>query len=243
MLWKLFHLECKINSNKEVIFHNISKSAELNREKKKFQENLYETKKIQAKVMKDILKQEKSIREKEKALEEQQPALITAEEKINGANMSIKKYSSRINEIERDQSRQSNYILSFEKDLSIVKKALQNFEEKQAKLAKQKGVIFNDFDLEKYKKLKTKVNNEASIQKQELENLLRQYKIDSESTNILQEKFNQLKKQKDILEDEVYLLSMQKSEVLKYIFKTIFYILLDERKSKPINARFKKRRK
>ncbi|KTW31066.1 cohesin subunit SMC1 [Pneumocystis jirovecii RU7] len=213
LLWKLFHLECKINSNKEVIFHNISKSAELNREKKKFQENLYETKKIQAKVMKDILKQEKSIREKEKALEEQQPALITAEEKINGANMSIKKYSSRINEIERDQSRQSNYILSFEKDLSIVKKALQNFEEKQAKLAKQKGVIFNDFDLEKYKKLKTKVNNEASIQKQELENLLRQYKIDSESTNILQEKFNQLKKQKDILEDEVYLLSMQKSEM------------------------------
>ncbi|KAG5518171.1 hypothetical protein PMAC_003357 [Pneumocystis sp. 'macacae'] len=216
LLWKLFHLESKINSNKGTISHNISKSTELNKEKKKYQEDLYETKKIQAKIMKDILKQEKSIKQKEKALEEQQPTLIATEEKINSANMSIKKYNSRISEIKRDQSRQSDCILSFEKDLSVVKKAFQKFEE-QTKLEKQKGVIFSDFDFEKYKKLKTKVNNKASIQKQELENLLRQHKIDSESTNILQEKISQLRKQDNILRDEVYLLSMEKSEITSKI--------------------------
>ncbi|KAG4304546.1 hypothetical protein PORY_001939 [Pneumocystis oryctolagi] len=212
LLWKLFHLECKINNNKEFISQNSSKSTELSVEKENYQKNLHETEKIQAKIMKDVLKQERFIKEKEKALEEQNPALIAAEEKINGANKSIEKYRSRINEIERDQSRQSNYILSFEKDLSIVKKALQKFEE-QTEQMKQKNTIFNNFDFEEYKKLKTKVNNEASIQKQELGNLLRQNKIDSESINILQEKYNQLKKQKDILEEEVYLLSIQKSEV------------------------------
>ncbi|QSL64516.1 hypothetical protein MERGE_001817 [Pneumocystis wakefieldiae] len=221
LTWKLFHLECKINNNKEIISHNVSKSKELDIEKKKYRENLNETKKIQAKITKEILKQEKSIKEKEKALEEQLPILIAAKEKIDGANISISKCNSRINEIERDKSRQSNNVLSFEKDLSIVKKAFQKFEEEQTKLAKQKGVIFSDTDFEEYKKLKDEVNSKISIQKQELENLHRQHKVDSESTSVLQENYNQLKRQKDVLEEEVYLLSIQKSEVTSKINQLI----------------------
>ncbi|KAA8908954.1 RecF/RecN/SMC [Sphaerosporella brunnea] len=212
ILWKLFHFQQTMEKNKTEIEKHQHELKEFRRSHHDSTENLKEAKAKQAKANKAVLKQEGRIREKEKELEEMETSLVPINEKNNISDSHMKKCSSRITEIKRDQDTQTATVKSLEKELGVVKKAQAQFLEAQQKAAKETGIALSEADLAQYNKLKEQVNTKIASQQIEIDNLSREQKTDVETVNSLNSKVESTEWQLSKLKTEVGGLKKRREE-------------------------------
>jgi len=213
ILWKLFHFQQTMERNKSEIEKHQHELKEFRRAHEKYAQRLEEAKTEQAKATKSVSKHERNIKKKEKELEEKETSLVPVDEKINIAASHLKKYSSRVKEIKRDQDHQTATVESLEKDLAVVQKAQTKFEKEQQKAAEETGIALSDADLAEYNKLKERVNTRVASEQINIDNYNRDIKTDSETVTSLSSKVEATRWQLSKLEGEVADLKERREEM------------------------------
>jgi structural maintenance of chromosome 1 len=213
ILWKLFHFQQTMEKNKSEIEKHQHELKEFRRSHEKYAQRLEEAKAEQAKATKSVSKHERNIKKKEKELEEKETSLVPVDEKINISASHLKKYSSRIKEITRDQDNQTATVKSLEKELGVVQKAQAKFEKEQQKAAEETGIALSDADLAEYNKLKEQVNTKIAGEQINIDNYSREQKTDAETVNSLSSKVESTKWQISKLESEVASLKERREEM------------------------------
>ncbi|KAL7268980.1 Structural maintenance of chromosomes protein 1 [Rhizina undulata] len=203
ILWKLFHFQKAIEQNKHEMEKHQEELKEFRRSHEKYANRLDEAKTEQAKAARAVSKQERSIKKKEKELEEKETSLVPVDEKISISSKNLKKYSTRIKEIQRDQESQSNTVETLKKELNVVEKAQSKFEREQQQLAQATGAVLSEADLAEYNKLRERVNTKIASEQIKIDNLNRQQKTDVEAVNSLKNKVESTEWQLAKLEGEV----------------------------------------
>lgn len=185
ILWKLFHFQQTMETNKQEIEKHQEELKEFRRTHEKYANRLEEAKTQQAQASRSVSKQERAIKRKEKEVEEKQSSLVPIDEKISIAGKNLKKYEARIKDIKRDQDSQSATVDSLRKELTIVQKAQIKFETEQQKLAEETGMALSETDLAEYNKLRERVNTKIAGEQIKIDNFTRQQKTDVETVNSL----------------------------------------------------------
>ncbi|OLL24879.1 Structural maintenance of chromosomes protein 1, partial [Neolecta irregularis DAH-3] len=188
ILWKLYHLQAKIDASRNESKHD--QLALLNNQIQEHDLNLDEARKMQSKLNKNIMKQERVIKRKEKTLQDKLPAVIAIDEKISLEGIKLKKYLLRIESIKTN--RQALVLQDLQTQLLVVEKAAKKFDDEQAALARKKGTVLSDHDLQEYRSLTNDLSKEAASEKARLTQLLRQQKTEQENLKNLQGKLEQL---------------------------------------------------
>jgi structural maintenance of chromosome 1 len=213
ILWKLFHFQQTMEKNKSEIEKHQHELKEFRRAHEKYAQRLEEAKAEQAKATKSVSKHERNMKKKEKELEELETSLVPVDEKINISASHLKKYSSRIREIKRDEETQTATVKSLEKELGVVQKAQAQFEKEQQKAAEETGIALSDADLAEYNKLKEQVNTKIAGEQINIDNYSREQKTDAETVNSLSSKVESTKWQISKLESEVASLKERREEM------------------------------
>lgn len=188
ILWKLFHFQQTMETNKQEIEKHQEELKEFRRTHEKYANRLEDAKTQQAQAARSVSKQERAIKRKEKEVEEKQSSLVPIDEKISIAGKNLKKYEARIKDIKRDQDSQSATVDSLQKELTIVQKAQTKFEIEQQKLAEETGMALSETDLAEYNKLRERVNTKIAGEQIKIDNYTRQQKTDVETVNSLRGK-------------------------------------------------------
>ncbi|KAH8155623.1 uncharacterized protein LAJ45_00633 [Morchella importuna] len=212
ILWKLFHFQQTMEANKQEIEKHQEELKEFRRSHEKYALRLDEAKAQQAQAARSVSKQERAIKRKEKEIEEKQSSLVPIDEKISIAGKNLKKYEARIRDIRRDEDSQSATVDSLKKELGIVQKAQNKFEDEQKKLAEETGMVLSEADLAEYNKLRERVNTKIAGEQIKIDNFNRQQKTDVETVNSLKSKVESAQWQLGKLEGEVTDLEERKSQ-------------------------------
>ncbi|KAI5845169.1 hypothetical protein DFP73DRAFT_45390 [Morchella snyderi] len=210
--WKLFHFQQTMEANKQEIEKHQEELKEFRRSHEKYAFRLDEAKAQQAQAARSVSKQERAIKRKEKEIEEKQSSLVPIDEKISIAGKNLKKYEARIRDIRRDEDSQSATVDSLKKELGIVQKAQNKFEDEQKKLAEETGMVLSEADLAEYNKLRERVNTKIAGEQIKIDNFNRQQKTDVETVNSLKSKVESAQWQLGKLEGEVVDLEERKSQ-------------------------------
>ena len=213
VLWKLYHLQRVIESNKEEIEREQAELKELSRTNSEHEQRLEKARREQAKVSKSVSQTERVVKSKEKALEDKETSLVPVDEKINIASKKLKNYATRIAEIERDKESESARVDQLKKDLSVVDKAQKKFEAEQKKLAEQTGAALSDADLAEYNKLRERVNTKIASEQIKIDNFTRQQKTDEESVNGLNSKVDSTQYTLSKLNEDVESMNERKAQL------------------------------
>lgn len=233
ILWKLFHFQRLIDDSSADIQKYHDELKEYRRGVDKYEKNVEEAKKDHARVGRDVGKAEKNITKKEKEIEELNNSLVPVDEKIDVTQRNVERFTSRINEIDKERTSQSNNGKQLEKDLKLVEKAQAQWEAEWQKIKNKKGGQLSEADQQEYHKLREEVNLRSSADSLNLDNLRRQRKTEAEAVNSLKDKFESTERQLKSVESDVHSMSERKSSLNDTTKSTSKDI---DRKKKELNA-------
>ncbi|OQE37427.1 hypothetical protein PENCOP_c010G05686 [Penicillium coprophilum] len=233
ILWKLFHFQRLIDDSSADIQKYQDELKEYRRGVEKYEKNVEDAKKDHARVGRDVGKAEKNITKKEREIEELNNSLVPVDEKIDITQKKVERYSSKITEIEKERTSQSNNGRQLEKDLKLVEKAQAQWEIEWQKTMSKKGVQLSEADQQEYHKLREEVNRRSSADSLNLDNLRRQRKTEAEAVNSLKGKFENTEWQLKSVESDVQNMNERKSSLNDIVKSTSKDI---DRKKKELNA-------
>ncbi|CAG7921725.1 unnamed protein product [Penicillium olsonii] len=213
ILWKLFHFQRLIDDSSADIQKYHDELKEYRRDVDKYEKNVEEAKKDHARVGRDVGKAEKNITRKEKEIEELNNSLVPVDEKIDVTQRNVERFTSRINEIDKERTSQSNNEKQLEKDLKLVEKAQAQWEAEWQKIKNKKGGQLSDADQQEYHKLREEVNLRSSADSLNLDNLRRQRKTEAEAVNSLKDRFESTERQLKSVESDVQSMGERKSSL------------------------------
>lgn len=204
VLWKLYHFQETMDTNKAEIERHQEELKELNRAHEKYARRLEDARTEHAKATKAVSKQEREIKRKEKELESRESELLPIDEKISISSDNLKKYANRIKEVTRDLNHQQATVDGFEKDLATVEKAQAKFEAEQQKIAAEAlGTALSEADLQEYNRLKETVQTRTAAEQLRINEYTRQKRTDQETVEALKGKIDTSKFQLSKLQSEL----------------------------------------
>ncbi|KAF3023927.1 Structural maintenance of chromosomes protein 1 [Penicillium rubens] len=233
ILWKLFHFQRLIDDSSADIQKYQDELKEYRRGVEKYEKNVEDAKKDHARVGRDVGKAEKNITKKEREIEELNNSLVPVDEKIDITQKKVERYSSKITEIEKERTSQTNNGKQLEKDLKLVEKAQAQWEVEWQKTMSKKGGQLSETDQQEYRKLREEVNRRSSADSLNLDNLRRQRKTEAEAVNSLKGKFENTEWQLKSVESDAQKMNERKSSLNDAIKSTSKDI---DRKKKELNA-------
>lgn len=233
ILWKLFHFQRLIDESSADIQKYQDELKEYRRGVEKYEHNVEEAKKDHARVGRDVGKAEKNIVKKEKDIEDLNNSLVPIDEKIDITQKKVERYSSKISEIGKERTAQSNNGKQLEKDLKLVEKAQAQWEAEWKKTMSKQGGQMSEADQQEYHRLREEVSKRSSADQLNLNNLRRQRKTEAEAVNSLKGKFESTEWQLKNLESEASTMNERKSTLNDTIKTTSKEI---DRKKKDLNA-------
>ncbi|KAF3897742.1 Subunit of the multiprotein cohesin complex [Trichophyton interdigitale] len=183
ILWKLFHFQRLIVESSAEIQKYQDELKEFRRGVEKYEKNLEDAKVEHARVGRDVSRAEKGIKLKEKEIEETTNSLVPINEKIEITGKKVAKYATRVDEVSKEALSQAKTVKQLEKDLKIVEKAQNQWENEWKQTIAVKGIQLTDADLQEYSRLKEEVSKKSSNTQLKLDNLKRQRKADAEAVN------------------------------------------------------------
>lgn len=233
ILWKLFHFQRLIDDSSADIQKYQNELKEYRRGVEKYDKNVEDAKKDHARVGRDVGKAEKNITKKEREIEELNNSLVPVDEKIDITLKKVERYASKITEIEKERTSQSNNGKQLEKDLKLVEKAQTQWEVEWQKTMSKKGGQLSEADQQEYRKLREEVNRRSSADSLNLDNLRRQRKTEAEAVNSLKGKFENTEWQLKSVESDVQNMNERKASLNNTVKSTSKEI---EHKKKELNA-------
>lgn len=192
-LWKLFHLDKDYKSSEKEL-DNSTDIISANKQELENMENDYDSVNAEyALARKNISKVTKNVSSKKKELADQKGLLLPIAEKTKSLERSIKKRQARKEVLLVECKRQKAAVEKYSRDLRIVQKALQSFEEeaKEEQLAIAESSRMTEDDHVEYESLKAIFNARTSKEQDILNGLKRQQSILSEKIQSLQGELEQ----------------------------------------------------
>ncbi|KAJ5572776.1 Structural maintenance of chromosomes protein 1 [Penicillium hetheringtonii] len=233
ILWKLFHFQRLIDASSADIQKYQDELKEYRRGVEKYENNVEDAKKEHARVGRDVGKAEKNISKKEREIEELNNSLVPVDEKLEITQRKAERYSSKIDEIDKERTSQANNAKQLEKDLKLVEKAQGQWEAEWQKTTTKSGGQLSEDDQREYNKLREEVSKRSSADQLNLDNLRRQRKTEAEAVNSLKGKFETTEWQFKTLESDAQNMNERKSALNNTIKTTKKDI---DRKKKDLNA-------
>ena len=221
ILWKLYHFQKIIDASGADIQKHQDELKEQRRVIEKYDKALEEARKDQAKVGRDVSKMENTINQKGKGIEAKEQSLVPIAEKIGITTKNLSKYSARIADISKERDSHANSIKQSIKDLKIVERAQNQWENDFRRAAEQEGRELSETDVQRYHKLKEDVNKQTSEDQTKVDSLSRQQKADEETVNSLKSKVEAAEWQAQRLEVELREIAERKEIVNGQITQTV----------------------
>ncbi|KAJ6112107.1 Structural maintenance of chromosomes protein 1 [Penicillium sp. IBT 18751x] len=233
ILWKLFHFQRLIDASSADIQKYQDELKEYRRGVEKYENNVEDAKKEHARVGRDVGKAEKNILKKEKDIEELHNSLVPIDEKVEITQRKVERYGTKITEIGKERSAQSDNAKQLEKNLKLVEKAQSQWETEWRNTTSKTGGQLSEADQQEYHKLREEVSKRSSADQLTLDNLRRQRKTEAEAVNSLKGKVESTEWQLKNLELDASNMNDRKSALNDTIKSTSKDI---ERKKKELNA-------
>ncbi|KAJ5120101.1 Structural maintenance of chromosomes protein 1 [Penicillium atrosanguineum] len=233
ILWKLFHFQRLIDASSADIQKYQDELKEYRRGVEKYENNVEDAKKEHARVGRDVGKVEKNILKKEKDIEELNNSLVPIDEKVDITQRKAERYGTKITEIGKERSAQSDNAKQLEKNLKLVEKAQGQWETEWKNTTSKTGGQLSEADQLEYHELREEVSKRSSADQLTLDNLRRQRKTEAEAVNSLKGKFESTEWQLKNLEFDASNMNERKSTLNDTIKTTSKDI---DRKKKELNA-------
>ncbi|KAK4047981.1 Structural maintenance of chromosomes protein 1 [Microbotryomycetes sp. JL201] len=231
LVWKLFHIEQRIDVNTEAIRDKNERLAQLRIEHGQFEDEQKAARKQVNKATKDAGKKDKEVKSKEKELEESRPALDAIDTQIEHAKRKLKAAESNIARVQRDVENGESKIQSLEHSLTDVQKASKKaqglsrlgrsraavltalpIKAEAARLNKSKGIELSDADLLEYYKLRKAANVKATAEREALASVRRECKSKATSLAVAKDSVGVSQRKLAKLDDEAAGLSDKKAK-------------------------------
>lgn len=174
VLWKLYHFQRIIEDSGVQIQRHQDELKEERRSAERFEKQLEAARQEQARSTKDVQKAERSIKAINKQIEDKTHDIVPIDAKIEASELTLQKYHKRAADVSKEKSAQTRGIVQLEKDLDVVIKAQNKWEEKFSQMAKKQGKELNATDMQEYNRLRAEVNKRAATSQLDLDHLVRQ---------------------------------------------------------------------
>ncbi|KAK9464657.1 RecF/RecN/SMC [Lipomyces arxii] len=224
ILWKLYHYDLVIDDTNIQIEIAEDKINSQKSELSKAQE-LFDVKRTNhAKALRQLQKQERSIRKIEKLIEDKSTSMVPVVEKIKVINTNERQRLTRRNEIAADTARQQSTVTQLTTDLDVLDKIIAEFETEQLTASSGSGITLSEQDLSDYSRLKEAFNRNASKEKSQLDNLLRQKLTDEDVVSAFQSKIEEFQTQKTRLAEEVRDITVRRDQASARINEDLQFV-------------------
>ncbi|KAG9048939.1 Structural maintenance of chromosomes protein 1 [Serendipita sp. 407] len=187
ILWRLFNIESTIKENTTTIEKRNGELSGLKAELTKQEDNLSKAQQDQAKMRSEVMKKEKAIKKQEKTIESKKPALLAVDTQIAHGQRKISNAEKIAEDVKRDAKKEEKNLQRLKDDLDVVNKAANDAARVQRRVT-QSGVRLPDGHLEEYQALKTVATSQAVQERQTLEKLKREQKLEARKLGTLQGK-------------------------------------------------------
>ncbi|KAF8525826.1 condensin complex subunit SMC1 [Hysterangium stoloniferum] len=218
LLWKLFHIEEKIEDNFRAINAQNTDIVSLRADQKDHDEKLAEAREDQAKARSEVSKRERRIRRQEKAMEAKQPAMVALEAQIAHFERRLKSANELAETVQKDAEKQEQKLEILQNELASVQKAANAAQEISRKTS-SKSLALSEESLEEYRKLKAAANIQEVETRQQLETRRRDEKTQGRALTSLNEKIAHFEERKTKLDEEKVTQSTKKAELQEQLEK------------------------
>ncbi|KZS96379.1 RecF/RecN/SMC protein [Sistotremastrum niveocremeum HHB9708] len=211
ILWKLFHIEDKIESNsREIVTQNKALTG-LRKEQSVHDKALEKAREVQAKARSEVMSKEKVIKKAEKAVEKKRPELTEIDAQIAHADRKLKNAEKVAETVSKDIEKKEETLARFRRDLSDVQRAADEAQE-ASRSASSHSLSLTPESLQEYRRIKASANMEKVTERQQLESLTRQEKTTSRTLSSLNDKHAQQQERLDKLKEDGTKNAEQKQE-------------------------------
>ncbi|KZV80769.1 condensin complex subunit SMC1 [Exidia glandulosa HHB12029] len=212
LLWKLYHIEERIENNTREIKKDSKVLGELRAQQTHNDEAAETARVAYATARSEVITREKRIKKQEKALEKKQPDLLDIEAKIAHAERKAANATKMIETINADVTSRETKIAQQRKEMAAVRKAADAAAEEQRK-ASTTNLSLSQESLDEYRRLEAAAALEAVSERQQLEQLGREEKTDGRVLAGNEAKLAEFEKTQERLETEVEQEKEKKNEL------------------------------
>jgi structural maintenance of chromosome 1 len=185
ILWKLYHFQQIMERSSEKIQEHEENLKEFQRNVEAFEKKLDLARKDQAVIGREVGKIERRIKDKERSIDDKENSLVPIDEKVAQITREIEKFKKRIESVTKERDEQQNTINKAQKDLAVVEKSRQQFEDQWRESLKKQGKELSDADRKEYNTLRSQVLAKTSDNQVKLAALQRQLKSDEVTVNTM----------------------------------------------------------
>ncbi len=202
LLWKLYHIEHALETQKETIDEKNDQLDELRAAQESEEERVTEARRDVGKVQKDMLAQEKKLKTAQQDLAEKQPELDAEETRISYSQRTLKNADDLIKRVEADLTKHTAAVEKLQRDKERVQEAADEAAEEARQAAEQSGLTLSDEDMHEYQELQAVAQARVATERQELESMKREIRAKKEAISNLEDKLAHLRAQKERLQEE-----------------------------------------
>jgi len=184
-LWKLYHFQRVMDESIDEIQEHQENLKEFHRNLEAFERKLEMARKDQGTIGRDVGKLEKAIKQKERGIEDQKSLLVPIDEKVEQISREVNKLKNVIDNVIKERDEEQVKIKKAEKDLALLAKAQQQFEDQWHETLKKKGSELSEADQKELDALRSQVLAKTADNQANLRKLRLQLKADEATVSTL----------------------------------------------------------
>lgn len=212
LLWRLYHIEERIEENTREIKKHSRALGELRAEQSQADVAAEKARAAHAAARSEAITREKRIKKQEKAIEKKKPDLLDIDAQIAHADRKARNAEGVIKEIKADISKQEANIARLRAEREAVRRAADAAAEEHRSAASRNTSLSTE-RLEEYRRLKAAAALEAVSERQQLESLARDEKTSARALAADEAKLSEFEKRAETLEAEVEREKTRKAEL------------------------------
>ncbi|KAH7103427.1 condensin complex subunit SMC1 [Auriculariales sp. MPI-PUGE-AT-0066] len=212
LLWKLYHIESRIEANTRAIKTGTKALAQLRLEQVEHDKAADQARAEHAKARSDIITREKKIKKQEKSLDKKKPELVDIDGQIAHAERKTGNAKKQIELVQQEIQSQELKIARQEKELEAVKKAADAAQAENLKAAQQ-NISLSKESMEEYHTLRAQAALQAISERQQLESLTREEKSEARALSTTESKLGEFQLQAETLEENIGKEKARKAEL------------------------------
>ncbi|KAJ3134598.1 Structural maintenance of chromosomes protein 1 [Geranomyces variabilis] len=202
LLWKLYHLDKKIELIEAEMEEEKGASQEHTREMTALEARLKDAKKQHAVANKELLRREVRLTQKAKDIGDRKPELLQMEEKVRHWRKKYDKATENAVKLRAERAREKESIANLQKDYQKLTEALRRHDEEIQRRDSEPGQKLGQAALAEYNEKKEEVRRQTAVEKQELINLQREKRADEEFEQRLRDGVTAQEARKTLIEQE-----------------------------------------
>ena len=216
-LWKLFHLDKKMEKAQLAIKSHSKASASFNESQQQALALVKTETRAQAKAQKEVMRLERNLKLNEKALDDLKPDVLRIEEKMKHCVQKLENATKSKTDAQTEYERQSELVKLLKTDSNRLSKAFEQFEAQTLQDAEKAGKSLGESQVIEYNKLREQADAQTSSERQSLLLLNVQLQTASESCVRLEEKLSDEQNRDALLAEDSRAVNERREKLLSVI--------------------------